>query len=297
MDYKLNEGSLLYASAARGGKPSGVATIGAASGGFDPELFRFGDEKMWVYELGQKTTFADGRGRFNLDGYYQDFKNKQVSTQIVRANGLLGTRTVNAGGARVYGTELELGYAPTDQINLNLAYSYIDAKYTNFVTTSTGPGVIATVGNCTVITLPTVPNPTRTCQVDRSGDELENVSRHSLVLSGGYTIPISGDLNWRIDADARYLDDRFADTENLLLLGGYWNVDLRVGIEAEAWDITAYANNLFKDQTVKTAFPFTDFSTLRVVAFPPPFTVVLNNGLMSGMPDKRQLGVRAKYRF
>ncbi len=296
-EYKLSEITLLYGSVAKAGKPSGVSTTGAASGGFDPELFRFGAETMWVYEVGQKSTFNDGKGKINLDGYYQDFANKQVSTQIVRSNGLLGTRTVNAGGARVYGAELELGYAPTRDLNLNLAYSYIDSKYTNYVTTGAGPGVIATVGNCKVVTLPTVPSPTTTCELDRSGDELENVSRHSLVLSGSYTIPISGDMNWRFDTDVRYQDDRFADTENLLLLPGYWNVDLRAGIETDTWDITAYANNLFNDRTVKTAFPFTDFGTLRVVPFPPPFTVVLNNGLQSGLPDKRQLGLRAKYRF
>ena len=296
-EYKLSEITLLYGSVAKAGKPSGVSTTGAASGGFDPELFRFGAESMWVYEVGQKSTFNDGKGKINLDGYYQDFANKQVSTQIVRSNGLLGTRTVNAGGARVYGAELELGYAPTRDLNLNLAYSYIDSKYTNYVTTGAGPGVIATVGNCKVVTLPTVPSPTTTCELDRSVDELENVSRHSLVLSGSYTIPISGDMNWRFDTDVRYQDDRFADTENLLLLPGYWNVDLRAGIETDTWDITAYANNLFNDRTVKTAFPFTDFGTLRVVPFPPPFTVVLNNGLQSGLPDKRQLGLRAKYRF
>ncbi|PHY00339.1 MAG: hypothetical protein CK529_05030 [Rhodospirillaceae bacterium] len=100
---------------------------------------------MWVYAIGQKSTFDDGRGKINLDGYCQDFSNKQVSTQIVRSNGSLGTRAVNASGARVYGAEFELGYAPTTEINLNLAYSYIHSKYNNFFKTGAGPCLI--IGN------------------------------------------------------------------------------------------------------------------------------------------------------
>ena len=145
IEYKLSEDTLIFGFVAKGGKPSGVSTVGASSGGFDTELFRFWSESMWVYAIGQKSTFDDGRGKFNLDGYCQDFSNKQVLTKIVRSNGSLGTRAVNASGAQVYGAELELCYAPTTEINLNLACSYIDSKYTNFF--KTGPGPCLIIGN------------------------------------------------------------------------------------------------------------------------------------------------------
>ena len=81
-------------------------------------------------------------------------------------------------------------------------------------------------------------------------------------------------------------------------------VDLRVGLRGENWDVIAYAKNLFDDDTIKTAFLSTDFSTIAVLGIPglpftgpPPFTFVLANGLMSRMPDPRQVGLRASFRF
>lgn len=300
LEYAANDDMLFYGSVAKGAKPGGISTVGAGAGGFDPDLFRFDQESMWVYEIGTKTTWADGRFLFNAAAYWEDFSGKQTASQILRDNGLTGTVTVNASAAEVKGLELDAAWAPTDGLNLSVGYSYIDAKYNDFVTNATGVAAIAAVGNCTQLVIvtpdPNVPD-TRTCALDRSGNTLERTSKHSLVLGASYTAPLSGDINWLVEADLTAQSKRFDTSDNILILPSYTLVDVRLGLTGENWDVIAFANNVFDDDTVRTAFNGTDFDSINVAFFPPPFTFILENALQAQLPDKRQIGVRASYSF
>lgn len=293
LEYTANEDMLFYASAAKGAKPSGVSTVGAGSGGFEPELFVFDRETMWVYEVGAKTTWADGRFLANVAGYWEDFSGKQTQTQFVRSNGLTGTRTVNASAAEVKGIELDMAWAATEQFDVSLGYSYIDAQYNDFVTNATGVATIAAVGNCTQELVGTQ----NTCALDRSGNTLERSAKHSLVLGASYTAPLTSDIDWLIEADLQTQSKRFNTNDNILILPGYTEVDLRLGLTSENWDVIAFANNLFDDDTVKAALSGPDFSTINLAFFPPPVTFILTNALQAQLPNKRQVGVRASYSF
>ena len=78
-------------------KPKGISALLAGTGAFyntacggvtqpnctDPITdFRFDQEKLDNYELGAKTSWLDGALRLNGAVFFQDFKNKQVSTQV-----------------------------------------------------------------------------------------------------------------------------------------------------------------------------------------------------------------------
>ncbi len=293
LEYTANEDILLYGSIAKGAKPSGVSTVGAGAGGFEPELFEFERETMWVYEIGAKTTWADGRFLANVAGYWQDFSEKQTSTQFLRSNGLTGTRTVNASAAEVKGLEIDLGWAPTDELSLSAGYSYIDAQYNDFIVNASGVNAIAAVGNCVQEFVGTL----NTCRVDRSGNTLERTPKHSLVVGASYTAPLTGDIDWLIETDVTNQSKRFESNDNILILPGYTLVDLRLGLRGDNWDVIAFANNLFDDDTVQIAFNSPDFDTINVAFFPPPFTFILTNVLRPTLPPKRQIGVRASYSF
>lgn len=300
LEYTANDDMLFYGSVAKGAKPSGVSTVGAGSGGFDPELFAFDRETMWVYEIGTKTSWLDGTFLFNAAAYYEDFSGKQTSSQILRDNGLTGTLTVNASSAEVKGLELDAAWAPVEGLNLSAGYSYIDAEYNDFVTNATGVATIAAVGNCTQTVLvtpdPNVPD-SIVCALDRSGNTLERTAKHSLVLGASYTAPLTSDINWLIEADMQTQSKRFNTSDNRLILPGYTLVDVRLGLTSENWDIIAFANNVFDDDTVQTALSGTDFDSINVAFFPPPFTFILTNALQAQLPNKRQIGVRASYSF
>ena len=293
LEYTYQDDMLFYGSVSKGAKPSGVATAGAGSGGFEPELFEFDRETMWVYEIGAKTAWADGRFLANIAGYWQDFSEKQTTTQFLRANGLTGTRTVNASDAEVKGIELDLAWTPTDGLNLSAGYSYIDARYIDFVTNASGVYSIAVVGNCVQEFIGTL----NTCQLDRSGHTLERTPRHSLVLGASYEAPLTGDIDWLIETDVTTQSKRYESSDNVLTLQSYSLVDLRFGLRGENWDVIIYANNLFDDDTVKMALSLPDFDSINVAFFPPPFTFILSNALLPTLPNKRQIGVRASYSF
>jgi iron complex outermembrane receptor protein len=300
LEYVPNDDILLYASVAKGAKPGGISTVGAGAAGFDPDLFGFDRETMWVYEVGGKSTWADGRFIINAAAYLEDFSGKQTSSQILRDNGLTGTLTVNASAAEVKGLEVDAAWAPVDGLNLSVGYSYIDAQYNEFVTNATGVGQIAAVGNCTQTIIvtpdPNVPN-SRTCAIDRSGNALERTAKHSLVLGAGYSAPVTSDINWLIEADLTSSSKRFESSNNILILPSYTLVDFRLGLTGENWDLIGYANNVFNDDTVQIAFNSVDFSTVNLAFFPPPTTFILTNALQATLPNKRQVGVRMSYSF
>lgn len=293
LEYTFTDDMLVYASAARGAKPAGISTIGAGSAGFDPELFVFDRETMWVYEVGAKTSWADGRFIANASAYWEDFSGKQTSTQVLRENGLTGLRTVNASGAEVKGFEVDLGWALTDSLSLSAGYSYIDAQYTDFVVNESGVNTVATVGNCVQEFVGRL----NTCRLDRSGHTLERTAKHSLVLSASYTAPLTDEISWLIETDLQSQSKRFDTADNILTLPSYTLVDLRVGLTGENWDVIAFVDNVFEDDTVKIAFNATDFDTINLAFFPPPFTFILTNALHATLPNKRQAGIRIGYNF
>ena len=293
LEYTLTDDVLFYASVAKGAKPAGITTIGAGSAGFDPELFVFDRETMWVYEVGAKTSWADGRFIANASAYWEDFSGKQTSTQVLRSNGLTGLRTVNASAAEVKGFEVDLGWALTDSLNLSAGYSYIDAQYKDFVVNESGVNTIATVGSCVQEFVGTL----NTCQLDRSGHTLERTAKHSLVLSASYRAPLTDDINWLIETDLQLQSKRFDTADNILILPSYSIVDFRIGLTSENWNVIAFADNLFDDDTVQIAFNATDFDTINLAFFPPPFTFILTNALHATLPNKRQAGVRVSYNF
>lgn len=96
--------------------------------GVEPEL-------VSTYELGLKSSFNGGRIQTNAAVFFTDYSNVQIPGSIptfaadgVTVNGFAGSLT-NAGKAKIKGIELEAVARITDAFSVNGMYSYIDAKY------------------------------------------------------------------------------------------------------------------------------------------------------------------------
>jgi outer membrane receptor protein involved in Fe transport len=316
LNYKISPDILAYVSASRGVKPGGISSVTGGAGGYDATLFSYLPEKMWVYEAGVKSSWLDNRLIANVAGYYQDFSDKQASTQVVLSTGILGTRIVNAAKARVYGMDAELAYAPNENWNFSLGYTLLDAKYGDYKVTTSGGTPIVRSANCTqVVTyrLPdgssqTVTSPTalpaagavisgRSCVVDKSGHRLEAAPTHSLQFNALYKAPLAGEMKWLAEVSVQAQSMRYTDDDQRSFLPGFITADIRLGVEGARWSLIGYVDNLFDDDKIKSGFSNTDFGRLSVVPFPSPLTVVLPNYFQANLPDKRQFGVRAQYRF
>jgi iron complex outermembrane receptor protein len=111
--------------AATGG-PNSVVSL-AKRKGVEPE-------EVSSIELGVKSSMNGGRLQTNAAVFFTDYKNVQIPGSIPtfdaagNVNGFAGSLT-NAGKAKIKGLELEGVAYITNQLSVNAMYSYIDAKY------------------------------------------------------------------------------------------------------------------------------------------------------------------------
>jgi iron complex outermembrane receptor protein len=95
-------------------------------------------EEVSSIELGVKSSMNGGRLQTNAAVFYTDYKNVQIPGSIPtfdaagNENGFAGSLT-NAGKAKIKGLELEAVAYLTNQLSVNAMYSYIDAKYNEWM--------------------------------------------------------------------------------------------------------------------------------------------------------------------
>jgi len=301
VDYKATDDALLFASVALGKKPGGLGLFGLAN------ILNniYDSEEMWVYELGAKTTWLDGKLQLNGALYYQDFSKKQVSITFVDPNSIptpnqLSTRVVNAAKAEVKGLELDANLSPAENVSLNLSYTYNDGEYKDFTDINSGVAAIsrAVFNNPNACTV-TVINGANRCVLSYSGNKLEGAPKHSLIMGGELRGDVSADMGWFIDTDVRFQTSRFTSFENSLKMDSYWLVDLRAGLKNDAWSVTAYVNNAFNDDTMKASAVYIQNWNIAFLTAPgrTPIATQAPSGARALLPDKRQFGVRASMNF
>jgi iron complex outermembrane receptor protein len=115
---------------ASSGGPTSPASL-VKRQGVDPEV-------VTTVELGLKSAMNSGRLQTNAAVFYTDYKNVQIPGSIPTfgangaVNGFAGTLT-NAGKAKIKGFELEAVARVTDALNVSAMFSYIDAKYKEWI--------------------------------------------------------------------------------------------------------------------------------------------------------------------
>jgi outer membrane receptor protein involved in Fe transport len=311
LNWKPTPDSLVYFFWATAQKPGGINQLAGggapstvASDSFDPE-------KLDAWELGTKNTF-DMAGALvaNASFFFQDYTDKQVSTQLVDpATGFLQPIVLNASGAEIWGIELETVWQPefVEGLQLSAAYTYLDAEYTDYKDDLTSVQRIASLGPnaCNLIyqagAVRDVPAGTPGitsvfCEADFSGNKLERTPEHAVALGASYTRPLlDSGLDLLLEANASWQSKRYLDFDNAVYFDGYWNVDTRFGVVHPKYEIIAYVDNLLDDDTIKSGGSGPDFG--RQVS-ETGFTGGLGVSHFFGtLPDPRIFGVRATYRF
>src|SRR5882757_6168608 len=126
LDYQLTSDLLLYGSVAKGFK----------SGGFNgrpgnlQSLSEFQPETLWSYEVGMKSEWFEHRLRGNLAAFYSDYKNIQLSRQLLIGT-VLYSDLLNVAGSKVQGFELELTALPLQGLEVRASAGYTYNKYTD----------------------------------------------------------------------------------------------------------------------------------------------------------------------
>jgi outer membrane receptor protein involved in Fe transport len=124
---------------------------------------------------------------------------------------------------------------------------------------------------------------------DAKGFQYPLVPKFSGAAYLQYDQKLSDARNWFVRADMTYIGKRFDSIANFAYVPGQFRTNLRGGLRAEKWDVTAFVTNLFDDDTLEACRYQSDSAT-------DPFFFQLAS-CEAVLPNKRQFGVTATFRF
>jgi len=246
--YNLNENTTLNAQISQGFRLGGVndplntpvcsAQDLAIFGGYQD----YGDETLWNYEVGMKSTLGNG-ATLNAAAFYADMEDLQVTLDAGSCSSRI---TFNVPEAKSSGVEIEYRSQPTDNLELSIAASVINAKFKSTVMDATG-SVLGGLEN---------------------GNRLASVPEVQLAATTTYLFPLDRGDGF-ISATVHYIGDRItqpgdqrpgegnyasglafggasgADVTSLdLTLASYTILNFRAGVTIDnGWEAAIYMNN------------------------------------------------------
>jgi iron complex outermembrane receptor protein len=125
--FKLNENTRLNGQVSKGFRLGGINDPLNVPLCTAQDLVIYGgratweDESVWNYEVGVKTSIADGRGSFNAAAYQMDIENLQAT---VTAGSCSSRIIVNVPKAQTRGVEAEFELAPVDFFDFAVSGSF-----------------------------------------------------------------------------------------------------------------------------------------------------------------------------
>jgi outer membrane receptor protein involved in Fe transport len=256
LKYNLNEDTMAYALFTRGKRPGGVNRSRGEP--FFPNAYN--PDIMDNYESGLRSTFGEGRGRFNLTGYYMKWDQYQLeqvdpSSTACDANGVAAAASglavdasvktagvcgqpwqnlvANVGQAHIAGVNVDIEYALTESLTFGLNYERMEAMTDSEHNLDTDETTMELKKNKR---LPLVPEnkgsfwATWSTPTTIAGAEYKYL-RFQASTQGGIISKLEEDsLNGSANPQHR--------------VKGYAIADIRAGLQGEDWEIAAYVNNL-----------------------------------------------------
>lgn len=125
LNFKPNDGTLIYAKASKGFRAGGFVPNSALPG----NGFAFDQETAWTYEAGLRLEAIDRRLRFNPTLFQTKWKKIQFN-RLISTPTAVAAVTDNVGDAKIKGFELETQFDVSDNFQLNGSLTLLDGKYT-----------------------------------------------------------------------------------------------------------------------------------------------------------------------
>ncbi len=271
VEYDAGPASLVYANVATGFKSGGFFVASPPNNSFAPE-------SLTAYTIGAKNRFFGNKLQLNIEAFYWDYKDQQVTFVggVQTGNGIFaqGSLTANAGKSRIFGTEVEARFAPTRDDLFNVTVQYLNGKYKSLQTANFSPTGAPVTTGCT-ITGSRLANPgfnnARFYDIDCSGRPTVNSPRWAINLGYQHSFRIGGDMALVAGArsnieTSRYMNSNFREEEKQ---GSFMMSDAFLTLEGpqDKWSVTAFVNNIEDKEVLARAGtrPILDFpvGTLR----------------------------------
>jgi len=240
LSYKPTPDLLLFGAYKTGYKSGGFSN-GGINSGFSPDPLAdltFAPETVEGFEAGVKSTLANNQLRLNLTLFTYDYSDLQVD---FFNSPIFAFQTLTA-DARTRGVEVDFEYAPYSIAGLNLrgSINYTDAEYTDFPGAPCFAGQTIAEG-CTLVG-------GISARQDLTGARLSVAPEWTGTLGAAYTTPIGSNLEFGINADARYSSSYLASGfgNPLSEQDSYVTLDagVRIGADDGNWQIAVIGKNL-----------------------------------------------------
>lgn len=280
--YRITPDVMVYALTGSSWRPGpravGNFSFGPGGGGQTARELAFMNlppERSKSYEIGVKTSFLNGRGRFNLSAYHQTFRNypfvgPQVFYLSTNASGAVSVATANNPGGfgflspvdvEVNGIEAEASYQILDRWSLNLNASYADGKIKNGTIACTdlnGDGIPdVNAARPTVAELQAAVGPGQTMSQCSGIDRRSTVTpKFSANIQSEYGFDISAALGGFVRGLYSFYGATGGNPDNPFdNVNAYGLLNLFAGIRDEGgrWEITAFAKNVLNDRRILSA--------------------------------------------
>ena len=224
LNYKIDDDKMVYATYSQGFRPGGINRRST--------LAPYVSDKIYNYELGWKTQWANNSVRWNGAAYLEDWKDFQFS--FLGPNSF--TEILNAGQARIKGIETDISWAaPIEGLTIGAAAAITDAKLTQPYC-----GTVDAAGKpVKVCTTPQAP----------SGTALPVTPNFKANATARYQFPL-GDFDAHIQGSAVFQGASWGDLriKERDLLGrekAWTSADLSGGLAKNSWTLELSIRNLF----------------------------------------------------
>ena len=304
LSWQASDDVLVYATISEGYRIGGVNGLGPCPA-FDPNATQgacalapgqqFGpnpgdlstrDERQFTpdktrnYEIGFKTTLADGAVTLNGALFYIDWIDPQLGSATVNANIPI---TVNGSGAKSTGVEISGSWRVSDRFQLRSNFSHTDSRLTDVT-----PGLIRTI---------TPPGFGSGFEDGQPNDRLPGSPTTQFSVFGAYDYPLDNGDSVKVNASYSYQSDVLTRTGGRgsgFTLGGYGVANAAVTYEAESWSLTLFADNLF-DKFAETGAIGTPLNNQTVTDF--DGGLVYPRAFSTHILPPRQIGLRFNVNF
>lgn len=279
-----------YVNVSEGSKPPDFNTrVPALPDGSPDERYRAVEaERVWNYELGLKSSLADGRLDLALAAYRLDVTDQQLTQLIELSTGGTASILTNAGKTRVWGLEAEFGARLAEGLDLRATYAWTDSEFEDWISQEEADlrGSDGSFADNQALG-------------DVSGHDSPRVPEHTASLVLRYERPLSAAVGWYGSGDWTFESSKYAAEHNLAETGDRSLVGLRTGLVTGPWDVSVWARNLLEDETPADVLRYFDRRTESLPTFPQlgARASSIPRAIAVPLPRGREVGATVAYRF
>ncbi len=275
VEYALDDKINLYGVVSTGWRPGGVTVTGSA---LPEDVLLFDPEDSVSYELGFKSTLADGAIRLNGAVYFHDFDDyisRENALNIRNPDGSIDRSGITTNGdAEVWGAELELSANLTANWYLGGSLSYSEGEYAD--------GTALPCNQFDDNGAPVFPEGESVSLCDESSNQLGRAPDWSASVNSEYRRNF-GNLEGYGRVLLAYTGNQ---NSGEVPLDAYNTLDAYLGVRSDRWHVELFARNLLDEEALITATPATAVVRRQPTGYANQFPI-----------PSRRIGVSASYNW